>query len=131
MVMGKYGSSRTQLQEPASLEAMTVRGDINIAAKDSEEAVAPAYRAAAPRQQAPRKAAQWAKVPGISFGGITRELGISRNTVNKYARALAPPGTGRQGDSPNHGPKSLPVCVFAEQELTAFWLDINPTFAHV
>ena len=81
--MGKYGSSRTQLQEPASLEAMTGRGDINIAAKDSGEAAAPAYRAAAPRQQAPWKAAQWAKAPGISFGGIARELGISRNTVNK------------------------------------------------
>ena len=129
--MGKYGSSRTQLQNSAPLEVLTVREELDMEVKDSGKGVAPAYRAATPRQQAPRKAAQWAKAPGISFGGIARELGVSRNTVNKYAHALAPPGTGRQGDSPNHGPKSLPVCVFAEQELTAFWLDINPTFAHV
>ena len=54
--MGKYGFGTTQLQEPATLGAMTVRGDLNIAAKDGGEAVAPAYRVAAPRQRALWKA---------------------------------------------------------------------------
>ena len=51
---------------------------------------------------------------------------LSGNMVTPWLH----PGNSRLGDSPNHGPKSLPVYVFAEQELTAFWLDINPTFAH-
>ena len=81
--MGKYGFGRTQLQKSATLEAMTVRGDLNIAAKDSGEAVAAAYRAATPRQQAPRQVVRHANPHGISPGGIARESGISRNTVHR------------------------------------------------
>ena len=113
--MGKYGSSGTHLQEPASLGAMTVREKLELEVKDSGEAVAPAYRATTPRQQALWKAVQRAELQGISLGGIAGELGISRNTIPKFVHALAPLGTGRKGDSPNHGPKSFPVYGFAQQ----------------
>ena len=79
---------------------MTVREKLELEVKDNREAIAPAYRAATPRQQALWKAVQSAKVPVISLGGIARGLGISRNTVNKYAHALAPPGDRPAGELP-------------------------------
>ena len=87
---GQVRLRQTQLQKPATLGAMTVREKLELEVKDTREAIAPAYRATTPRQQALWKAVQSAKVPGISLGGIARELGISRNTVNKYAHALGP-----------------------------------------
>ena len=71
------------MQEPATLEAMTVRGDLNIAAKDSGEAVAAVYRAATPRQQALRQVVRHANPHGITLGGIAMEIGISRSTANR------------------------------------------------
>ena len=119
-MMGKYGFSRTQLQKSATLEAMTVRGDLNIAPKDSGEAVADAYRAATPRQQSPRQVVQHANPHGISPGGIAGELGISRNTVRKYGHAVAPPREQPARGLAKSCTQTLPICVFAEQELTAF-----------
>ena len=81
--MGKYGSSGTHLQEPASLGAMTVREKLDMAPKDSGEAVADAYRAATPRQQSPRQVVRHANPHGITLGGIAMEIGISRSTANR------------------------------------------------
>ena len=47
---------------------------------------------------------QEVKVQGISLREIARQLGISRNTVWKYARALTQP-TNRPH---NHGARRLP-----------------------
>ena len=63
-MMGKYGFSRTQLQEPESLEVMTVREQFDIEAKDSGESTASPYRAATPGQQALWKAVQHANPHG-------------------------------------------------------------------
>ena len=57
-----------------------------------------------PPQLALWRAVQEAKVQGISLREIARQLGISRNTVRKYARALTQP-TNRPH---NHGAKRLP-----------------------
>lgn len=48
-------------------------------------------RPLSPRQLALWKAVQEAKVQGISLGEIARQLGVSRNTVRKYARAFTQP----------------------------------------
>ena len=79
---------------------MTVREKLELEVKDNREAIAPAYRAAIPVQQAIWKTVHHAKLHGISLGGIARGLGISRNTVNKYAHALAPPGDRPAGGLP-------------------------------
>ena len=44
-----------------------------------------------PRQLALWKAVQHTKVQGVSLRGSTRELGIARNTVRRYAYATGPP----------------------------------------
>ena len=50
-----------------------------------------ARRELTPRQLALWKAVQQAKVQGFSLREISRQLGISRNTVRKYAYALTQP----------------------------------------
>ena len=47
-----------------------------------------------PRMQAYWEVVQEAKSRGLSLRAIARELGISRNTVTKYARANRPPAYG-------------------------------------
>ena len=81
--MGKYGFGRIQLQDPESLEVMTVREELDVVVKNGGESTASPYRAATPGQQALWKAVQHANPHGISPGGIARELGISRNTVHR------------------------------------------------
>ncbi len=64
---------------------------------DAEELPAPAVvrrRRPTPRMHAYWNAVQEAKSRGLSLRGIARELGISRNTVTKYAKASRPPVCG-------------------------------------
>ena len=51
----------------------------------------PPPREATPRKQALWKAVHHARLQGVSLRGIATELGISRNTVRKYADSPAPP----------------------------------------
>ena len=51
-VMGKFGFGRPKLQEPATLQVMTLRKELDIEVKDSGESTAPVYGAATPGQQA-------------------------------------------------------------------------------
>ena len=51
----------------------------------------PSRRELTPRQLALWKAVQHARVQGLSLREIARQLGISRNSVRKYARALTKP----------------------------------------
>ena len=86
--LSQHGLSRLQLQRLASLEAAVPQR------QESEEAPrteTPPPREATPRKQALWKAVRHARLQGVSLRGIARELGISRNTVRKYADSLAPP----------------------------------------
>ena len=51
----------------------------------------PTRRELTPRQLAVWKTVQQAKTQGLSLRAISRELGIHRNTVTKYARSLTQP----------------------------------------
>ena len=57
----------------------------------SAERSLPERRELSPRQLALWKAVQQAKIQGLSLREIARQLGVSRNTVRKYARALVQP----------------------------------------
>ena len=56
-----------------------------------------------PRQLALWKAVQHARIQGLALREIARQLGISRNTVRKYAHALTQPTNRPQ----NHGSRPL------------------------
>ena len=86
--LGKHGLSQHQLRRLANLEpAPVIEGPIN----DDDIPEPPTRRELTPRQLALWKAVQQAKVQGTSLREISRQLGISRNTVRKYARALTQP----------------------------------------
>jgi len=70
----------------------------------------PKNRRPTPRMQAYRDAVQEAKNRGLSLRAIARELGISRITVTKYAKATNPPvygGAYAQSDRDRRLTKSL------------------------
>jgi len=76
---------------------------------DAAEPPAPAAvqrRKPTPRMQAYWEAVQEAKSRGLSLRGITRELGISRHTVMKYAKASRPPAYG-DGSTQEEGSQRL------------------------
>ena len=78
-----------------------------------------------PRQFALRKAVQHAQPQGVSLRGIARELGLSRNTVRRYAYALSPPAN-RSPVTPTKSTTQRP----GVRQLT-FWLDEDITFGSV
>ena len=86
----KHRLTRPQLQRLASLE--TSRDYDRDADLTLETApIQPRKPVPTPRQLALWKAVQHAKLQGTPLRGIARELGISRNTVRRYAHASSPP----------------------------------------
>ena len=97
--LGNHRVSQTQLRNLANLEPDPVVEEPAVANNHSET---PARRELTPRQLALWKAVQQAKAQGLSLRAISRQLGVHRNTVRKYARSSTQPtnrpinrGTGR------------------------------------
>ena len=88
----------------ANLEPDPIVEDDDHVANSECETQAPEERPLSPRQLALWKAVQEAKVQDIPLREIARQLGISRNTVRKYARAHTQP-TNRPH---NRGVRRLP-----------------------
>ena len=84
--LSQHGLSRLQMQRLAALEsAVPQRQDED----EDLRAETPPPREATPRKQALWKAVHHARLQGVSLRGIAQELGISRNTVSKYADSRA------------------------------------------
>ena len=102
--LGNHRVSQPQLRNLANLEPDPIVEDDDHVANAEYEPQAPEERPLSPRQLALWRAVQEAKVQGISLREIARQLGISRNTVRKYTRALTQP-TNRPH---NRGVRRLP-----------------------
>ena len=89
--LGNHRLSQPQLRNLANLEPDPIVEDDDHVANSESKTQAPEERPLSPRQLALWRAVQEAKVQGLSLREIARQLGISRNTVRKYARALTQP----------------------------------------
>lgn len=101
--LGNHRINQPQLRKLANLEPVPV---VEEPAVENDHSEPPARREFTPRQLALWKAVQQAKAQGLSLRAISRELGIHRNTVSKYARSLTQP-TNRpinRGASRSHQP---------------------------
>ena len=88
--LAKHRLTRPQLQKLASLEtSRDYDRDTDLTLETAP--VQPWKPVRTPRQLTLWKAVQHAKLQGTSLRSIARELGISRNTVRRYAHALSPP----------------------------------------
>ena len=86
--LGNHRLSQRQLERLASLDLdRAVEDPLN----DDGEPEPQDRRRLTPRQFALWKAVQQARVQGFSLRETARQLGISRNTVRKHARALTQP----------------------------------------
>ena len=113
---GNLRLSQPQLRNLANLEPDPVADDDDIVSDAGSETQAPEERPLSPRKLALWRAVQKAEVQGISLREIARQLGISRNTVRKYARALTQP-TNRLHNRPhNHGARRLPQLTDKRQD---------------
>ncbi len=86
--LGNHRLSQHQLRQLASLELDSAAED---PLNDDGQPDPLDRRRLTPRQLALWKAVQHAKIQGLSLREIARQLGVSRNTVRKYARALTQP----------------------------------------
>ena len=103
--LGNHRPSQPQLRQLANLEPEPVDDDDDPvqSAGSSAETALPTRRELTPRQLALWKAVQHTRVQGLALREIARQLGISRNIVRKYARALTQPTNRPQ----NHGSRPL------------------------
>ena len=89
--LGNHRIIQPQLRYLANLEPDPIVEDDDHVGNTGSETQAPEERPLSPRQLALCRDVQEAKVQGISLREIARQLGASRNTVRKYARALTQP----------------------------------------
>ena len=89
--LGNHRLSPSQLHNLANLEPDPVVEDDHHVGNVDGETQAPAVRPLSPRQLALWKAVQQAKAQGLSLRTISRQLGVHRNTVRKYAPSLTQP----------------------------------------
>ena len=101
--LGNHRLSQSQLRQLANLEPEPVDDGPVQSASSSAETALPPRRELTPRQLALWKAVRHARVQRLALREISRQLGVSRNTLRKYARALTQP-TNRPH---NHGSRSL------------------------
>ena len=86
--LGNHRVSQTQLRNFVNLEPDPV---VEEPAVDNNHGEPPARRELTPRQLALWKAVQQAKAQGLSLRAISRQLGVHRNTVRKYAHSPTQP----------------------------------------
>ena len=86
--LGNHRLSQPQLRHLANLEPDPVVED---PAVDNHHSEPPVCRELTLRQLALWKAVQQARAQGLSRRAISRQLGVHRNTVRKYARSLTQP----------------------------------------
>ena len=101
--LGNHRISQPQFRELANLEPDPV---VEKPAAENHHDEPPARGELTPRQLALWKAAQQAKAQGLSLRVISRQLGVHRNTIRKYARSSMQP-TNRpinRGTSRSHQP---------------------------
>ena len=89
--LGNHRLSQPQLRQLANLEPEPVEEVPLQSASSSAETSLPPPRELTPRQLALWKAVQHARIQGLALREIARQIGVSRNTVRKYARALTQP----------------------------------------
>ena len=97
--VGDHHISRSQQRRLAALEPVrpaepalkAIAGQHTAAKATSSKATNPWERTPTPTQLARWKAIQKGRLKGLSLRAISRELGISRVTVRKYAYAKKPP----------------------------------------
>ena len=97
--VGDHHISRSQQRRLAALEPVrpaepalkAIAGQHTAAKATASEATNPWERTSTPTQLARWKAIQKGRLKGLSLRAISRELGISRVTVRKYAYAKKPP----------------------------------------
>ena len=97
--VGDHHISRSQQRRLAALEPVrpaepalkAIAGQHTAAKATASEATNPWERTPTPTQLARWKAIQKGRLKGLSLRAISRELGISRVTVRKYAYAKKPP----------------------------------------
>ena len=85
---GNHRLSQPQLRHLADLDPDPVAEE---PAVDNHHSEPPSRRELSPRQLALWKAVQQARAQGLSLRAISRQLGVHRNTVRKYARSLTQP----------------------------------------
>ena len=91
---GDQHISRSQERRLAAVEPVRVdEAAVKVASErtDARQVSNPWERTPTPTQIARWKAIRQAKLKGLSLTAISRELGIARNTVRKYAYAEKPP----------------------------------------
>ena len=110
--LGNHRLGQPQLRHLANLEPDPVVADDHHVGNAECEPQASEERPLPPRQLALWKAVQQAKVQGVSLREIARQLGVSRNTVRKYAHALTQP-TNRPH---NRGVRRFPVLTTKGQD---------------
>ncbi len=89
IVWETIASSQPRLRNLANLEPDPIVVDDNPVGNSESETQALEERPLSPRQPALWKTVQETRVQGISLREMARQLGVSRNTVRKYAGALA------------------------------------------